>query len=969
MKSDMSGTMNSTVVAAPLRSGRESWRAAQDFLVHMDKTPGAPALRVDGAQLSYQALGELSQGLARAVQTALADAPAIPGVKHGATHGATHGACAIYADRSVESYAGVLAALQLGLSYVPLNPKFPDERNRILLERSGAGCVICAPAAQARMQELTRGTGVQVVAAPVAGAPLAADLSNPVAYILFTSGSTGTPKGVPISHANLDAYLSAAMAVTDYGPQDRFSQNFDLTFDLSVHDMFLCWRVGAELIVPSFADLEQPADYVQREGVTCWFSVPSLAQKMNLQHSLKPGALSGICHSLFCGEALPLDLAVKWQAATGSAVENWYGPTEATIACMRYVLPAEAAGMQTHLGLTPIGDCLPDMRALVLDETLQEVPLGGTGELYMAGPQLAQGYLDDPEKTAAAFVDLPQFGGRFYRTGDRVKRVRTEELHFIDRADNQIKIRGYRVEIGEIEALIRDLSGGCTAVVTPLPLKSPTPTVLVASIEGWQGDSAALLGQLGEALPTYMVPSALRQETSFPKNASGKVDRGAIGAALAAQTEAETAAAPVALPAGGKVETQNMRRQLIALARQINPALSREEILNAPDLMAAGLDSLAFAEFSVRIEKSFGLALNQNLVAEMAEMRIGKLAKLVKHLIDPQREARPGSAAGKGAGRRAGVGKGAQKTATRTAGTAGGKRGKNPERKTVHYKSRRTVECLDHFPAWAEAAEHPLALFFGSSGIMGGIGTEVVEARSAALGQPVSAANLGMAKLSNAGTVELIEYVRDVLRDLGKPVAFGVYELELMQLSPLPTGREIEVVKAYLSGDYVLEELANVDPWNRWDSASGGTILRGGNQADQAGQVDQAVAATAQWSKKREQEVTDAYLGRLEFIAMQRQIWLQGAHLAESFCPRLLSFVHPVSAPALEAARARPAGPHLDSLLNSLDEALRSPLMRPGQFDLNPQDYRDYNHSNRFEGRRKLSEQLTEAALIQQLGQ
>ena len=282
----------------------------------------------------------------------------------------------------------------------------------------------------------------------------------------------------------------------------------------------------------------------------------------------------------------------------------------------------------------------------------------------------------------------------------------------------------------------------------------------------------------------------------------------------------------------------------------------------------------------------------------------------------------------------------------------------------MHYKSRRTVECLNDFPAWAAAAEHPLALFFGSSGVMGGIGTEVVEAHSAALGQPVSAANLGMAKLSNAGTVELIEYVRDVLHDLGKPVAFGVYELELMQLSPLPTGREIEVVKAYLSGDYVLEELANVDPWNRWDSACGGTILRG---ASQTGQADQAVAATAQWSKKREQEVTDAYLGRLEFIAAQRQIWLQGARLAESFCTRLLSFVHPVSAPALDAARTRPTGPHLDRLLDSLDGALRCPIMRPEQFDLNPQDYRDYNHSNRFEGRRKLSEQLTAAVLRQQL--
>lgn len=859
-------------------------------------------------------------------------------------------ACAIYADRSLESYAGVLAALQLGLSYVPLNPKFPDERNRTLLERSGAGSVICAPAEQARMQELTRGTGIEVVATPQEGPALTADLSNPIAYILFTSGSTGMPKGVRISHGNLDAYLSAAMAVTSYGPADRFSQNFDLTFDLSVHDMFLCWRAGGELIVPSAKDLEYPAEYVRREGVTCWFSVPSLAQKMNLQHSLAPGALSGIRHSLFCGEALPLDLAMKWQAATGSVVENWYGPTEATIACMRYRLPVHAGQMETHLGLTPIGACLPGMRALVLDADQQEVGLGGTGELYMAGPQLAQGYLDDPEKTAAAFVDLPQHSGRFYRTGDRVKRVRADELHFIDRADNQIKIRGYRVEIGEIEARIRELTGGCSAVVTPLPLKSPAPAVLIASIEGWNGDSAALLAQLGETLPSYMVPSAVRQEASFPKNASGKVDRGAIGAALMAETEATS---PAAAEAGGRIKTQNMRRQLISLARQINPALSQEAILNAPDLMAAGLDSLAFAEFSVRIEKAFGLALDQNLVAEMAEMRIGKLAKLVKHLVDPDNAAHPGAGAGKASGQGNG-----EKAAGR--GKAAGKRRKNPARKTVHYKSRRTIECLNRFPEWAAAAEHPLALFFGSSGVAAAIDTGGVEARAAALGQPVCAANLGMAKLSNAGTVELVEYVRDVVRELDKPVAFGVYELELMQLSPLPTGREIEVVKAYLAGDYVLEELASVDPWNRWEAVGGGTILRGGRQGSGA---DQVVASNAQWSKKREVEVTDAHMGRLEFIAMQRQIWLQGAATAESFCPRLLSFVHPVRESALQTARARgPAGPHFDSLLDVVDSALRRPLIRPSEFDLRPEDYRDFHHVNRFSGREKLSQQLTDAA-------
>ncbi len=194
-------------------------------------------------------------------------------------------------------------------------------------------------------------------------------------------------------------------------------------------------------------------------------------------------------------------------------------------------------------------------------------------------------------------------------------------LQFIDRLDTQIKIRGYRVEIGEIEAVLRRLADGCAVVVTPLPLKSPIPTALIATLEGWSGDTKALLIQATAALPAYMVPTSARILASFPKNASGKMDRGRIGQDIA--DEAQSAVKPE--------PGLNVRRHLINMAIQINPGLTHEHILEASDLMEAGLDSIAFTEFTMQIEKTFGIELDQNLVAEMAEMGVRRLTRFIRN--------------------------------------------------------------------------------------------------------------------------------------------------------------------------------------------------------------------------------------------------------------------------------------------------------------------------------------------------
>ncbi len=903
-------------------SGSAAWRIWHDFAFHARKTPDAPAIRVEGRSLSYGALMDKVVAFASAIE------------RQAGEDGSS--VTAVYADRSLESYAGVLAASMMGHAYVPLNPKFPPDRNRTIVELSGAALIICSPQAVAEVASIIATTpGVSLVSeTPTQNEQLPEPCKDDArAYILFTSGSTGQPKGVPITHANVDAYLTAACQAVEFRSDDRFSQNFDLTFDLSVHDMFLCWRAGGELIVPSEADLNNPGEYVLREAVTCWFSVPSLAQKMSLQGALEPGALSGLRLSLFCGEALPLDLAVKWQVATGTMVENWYGPTEATIACTRYVLPEVGTPVEAHLNLTPIGECLSGMSSLVLDGDFRPVADGDVGELFVSGPQVASGYLNDPEKTAASFVTVPGRGDIYYRTGDRVKTGPDGTLQFIDRLDTQIKIRGYRVEIGEIEAVLRGLANDCTVVVTPLPLKSPSPTALIATIEGWSGDTEALLEQATAALPAYMVPTAARILATFPKNASGKVDRGRIGQDIA--DEAQSAAKPD--------KGTNVRRQLINMAIQINPGLTPKHILSASDLMEAGLDSIAFIELTMQIEKTFGIELDQNLVAEMAEMGIKRLARFIRIRRD----------GGEGEHSK---GNGNKPNKAQAQNSAKGKRRRN----TIHYNSNRTIEFVDKFPTFVENAPHPLALFIGSSGVFTGVDTKVIEARAAELGHNISAVNLGMQRLSNLGIYELIQYVKEVIETSGKEVAVAVYELEVMQLSISPVGGVREIVTSYLNGDFSAGNPESDDMRIKWALETGGMY---GPSSMDAKILDSKDITTASWSKKREIEVVQAYLGDMNFVYPEVDIWIAGAKELSELCPSAKAFIHPIEDIGSRGSESSANHNKLNEMLEYISCRNSIPIMNYAEFELEYADFLNYNHTNRSVGRAKLSCQLIEAAL------
>jgi amino acid adenylation domain-containing protein len=371
--------------------------------------------------------------------------------------------------------------------------------------------------------------------APARGyTPVEADPDS-TAYLLFTSGSTGSPKGVGVAHRNATPFIEEMVRRYGIGPDDRLSQTFDLTFDLSVFDMFVAWSAGACLCCPTGAELMAPGRFIRDSGLTVWFSVPSTAIFMRKLRMLKPDSYPGLRLSLFCGEPLPGDVARAFrEAAPNATLENLYGPTEATIACTLYRWSDEDSPAECVHGVVPIGEPIGAMRTLVVDDRLVEVEPGGEGELLVTGAQVTPGYWQDPERTAAAFVVPPGRDEIHYRTGDRVRRpVRDgEPLVHLGRLDHQLKVLGHRVELGEIEAVLREESGVDAAIAAGWPQTAAGAAGIVAFLGDTDVDVSSLRDAMATRLPEYMVPRRIELLDELPLNANGKFDRRALLASL-----------------------------------------------------------------------------------------------------------------------------------------------------------------------------------------------------------------------------------------------------------------------------------------------------------------------------------------------------------------------------------------------------------------------------------------------------
>ncbi|MBL7951265.1 MAG: amino acid adenylation domain-containing protein [Flavobacteriales bacterium] len=409
---------------------------------------------------------------------------------------------AFVAEKRPESYAAILGILKSGRAYVPLGPDTPPARWEEMIMKAEVRSVIGG--------SVTR-DGLRHVDVPMVDDEIATvldlGLRTDEAYVLFTSGSTGGPKGVSVSRANVAAYLGHSLATYAFSENDRFTQFFALTFDLSVHDLFLCWASGACLCVPDAHAALRASAFVREHGISVWFSVPSVVTVMQRMRSLTNNALPSLRYAFFCGEALswPLVQAFR-EAAPGSRIMNLYGPTEATIAITAYEVFGDVSSM---LGIVPIGVPFTGSSVRIEDE-----------ELLLGGPQVASGYVNDGALTDHAFVQ--RSGGRWYRTGDRVRIHDDGLLHFHGRMDEQVKVLGHRVEPAEVDAVITSLlNGGSSATV---PVTGPTSTRLVTFIDVAM-EAEPLLERCRAKLPAYMVPERIIALPALPLNPHGKVDR------------------------------------------------------------------------------------------------------------------------------------------------------------------------------------------------------------------------------------------------------------------------------------------------------------------------------------------------------------------------------------------------------------------------------------------------------------
>jgi len=486
------------------------------FEARAAQTPDADAVRASDGVLSYRELNARANALARRLR-ALGIGP--------------EDRVAILAGRSTATLIGILGTLKAGAAYVPLDPDYPAARLAFMLEDSRSAVL------------LARGCDAESVppgASPVLDLDAAsneddADLEpiagpDNLAYVIYTSGSTGTPKGVMVTHRNLAA---STLARFDYygEPVGRFLLVSSFAFDSSVAGLFWTLGQGGALVLPAPGETTDPvalAASIRRHGVTHVLAVPSL-YGLILEHA-PPADLASLRAAIVAGETCPPSLPEKHAGLLPeAALYNEYGPTEATVwATVHRCGPADRGR-----AAVPIGTPIANTRAYVLDPRMNEVPVGVTGELYLGGAGVTRGYLGRPGLTAERFVADPfsnDPGARLYKTGDLARRRPDGLLECLGRIDGQVKIRGHRIELGEVEAALEGHPAvrEAAAAARPGPLGEHRLVAYLVARPGETVSAGEVRAWLKGRLPDAMVPSALAVLDDLPRSPNGKVDRGAL---------------------------------------------------------------------------------------------------------------------------------------------------------------------------------------------------------------------------------------------------------------------------------------------------------------------------------------------------------------------------------------------------------------------------------------------------------
>lgn len=508
-------TFNSTDTSFPLDK-----TIVTLFEQQADRNPDGIAVVFEGAALSYRTLDERANQLGHYLRSlGIGVDSLVP----------------ICIDRSLEMVIGLMGILKAGAAYVPVDPDYPADRIRYILDDTRAGVILST---SSLVSLLPLKEGIQVVlldqeddACRLSPCTRVAAPIRPehLLYVIYTSGSTGKPKGVEVEHRGIVNILHWTWSRYGFTEQDIVLQKSTFTFDASVWEFFGALCRGLKIIMCHKDDVYAPlrlATLIREHQVTLMHLVPSLLNTIIdeiLYGHEDPALLDSLRHVFAGGEALSMYTVRRWYDKMDTPLSNNYGPTEGSIAVTYYDFNKEEDRVL-------IGEAVPNATLYILDENRNMQPVGVPGELYIGGVQVARGYLNQPELTAERFITSPfKNNDRLYRTGDRCRWLPDGNIEYIGRADDQVKIRGYRIELGEIENALNSHPDIISSVVTAWKGSAEAPYELVAYIiSKGTPESIALREHLGHYLPAYMIPGYYVPLPTFPLTASGKIDKRAL---------------------------------------------------------------------------------------------------------------------------------------------------------------------------------------------------------------------------------------------------------------------------------------------------------------------------------------------------------------------------------------------------------------------------------------------------------
>ena len=564
-KSDREGPCETTIV--------------QSFEQQCSRTPEAVAVVCAGHSLTYRQLDDRSNQLARHLQRFGVQTETLVGVA---------------VQRSVGMMVALLAILKAGGAYVPIDPGYPVQRTALMIEDSQSPVILATEFTRPRLPH----TNTRILSIDGDADSIGRNTTDPIiaaldsrnlAYVIYTSGSTGKPKGVMIEHRNVINFFAGMDRVLGSGPGVWLALT-SISFDISVLELFWTLSRGFQVIIHGDEGTQVIPAAIRNWGVTHLQCTPSLARMV----AMDPEGLSSLGRLkklLLGGEALPPLFVRQLRRVFHGEMFNMYGPTETTVWSTTFQIPEE-------VGSVPIGKPILNTQVYVLDSNLEPVAVGESGKLFIGGDGIARGYWRRSELTAERFLADPfRPGNRIYHTGDIARFLPDGNLEFLGRADFQIKLRGFRIEVGEIEAALESQEGIGQAVVVARDFK-PEDKRLVAylvSKDRFRPSIASLRSALSSTLPDYMVPANFVFLDSLPLTANGKIDRSALPTASASEDHLSDKA------------LEQPGTELESLIAQVwKDALGVDQVGVNENFIDLGAHSLMVAEVHAQLEQLLG---------------------------------------------------------------------------------------------------------------------------------------------------------------------------------------------------------------------------------------------------------------------------------------------------------------------------------------------------------------------------